>query len=101
MYKKVTFNLDLNVFTVIATFICSGILFQIGVLSDCRVRLEKYDFVFFGWAKLQSTDFTKSPPTLRILAILRPRGAVAGVRGVWVVWGTHGGLPLVRVTRYQ
>ena len=28
------FNIDLNVFTVIADFICSGILFQIGVLSD-------------------------------------------------------------------
>jgi len=34
------FNIDLNVFTVIADFICSGILFQIGVLIDCRVRLE-------------------------------------------------------------
>jgi len=41
MYRKdVFFNIDLNVFTVIADFICSGILFQIGVLSDCRVRLE-------------------------------------------------------------
>ena len=29
-----------GVFTVIADFICSGILFQIGALSDCRVRLE-------------------------------------------------------------
>ena len=28
------FNIDLNVFTVTADFICSGILFQIGVLSD-------------------------------------------------------------------
>ena len=28
-----------GVFTVIADFICSGILFQIGALSDCRVRL--------------------------------------------------------------
>jgi len=44
------FNIDLNVFTVLADFICSGILFQIGALSDCRVRLEYYDF-FFGWAK--------------------------------------------------
>ena len=35
------FNIDLNVFTVLADFICSGILFQIGVLSDCRVRLEQ------------------------------------------------------------
>ena len=40
MYRKDAFNTDLNVFTVIADFICSGILFQIGVLSDCRVRLE-------------------------------------------------------------
>ena len=38
--KMCFFNIDLNVFTVIADFICSGILFQIGVLSDCRVRLE-------------------------------------------------------------
>jgi len=37
------------VFTVIADFTCSGILFQVGVLSDCRVRLGKYDF-FIGWA---------------------------------------------------
>jgi len=28
------------VFTVIANLICSGILIQVGVLSDCRVRLE-------------------------------------------------------------
>jgi len=35
MYRKDAFlNIDLNVFTVIADFICSGILFQIGVLSD-------------------------------------------------------------------
>jgi len=34
------FNIDLNVFTVIADFICSGILFQIGTLSYCRVRSE-------------------------------------------------------------
>ena len=38
--EKMLFNIDLNVFTVIADFICSGILFQIGVLSDCRVMLE-------------------------------------------------------------
>ena len=42
-------NIDLNVFTVIADFTCSGILFQIGALSDCRVRFGKYD-LFFGWA---------------------------------------------------
>ena len=42
MYRKdaLFFNIDLNVFTVIADFICSGILFQIGVLSDRTVRLE-------------------------------------------------------------
>ena len=41
MYRKDgVFNIDLNVFTVISDFICSGILFQIGALSDCRVRLE-------------------------------------------------------------
>jgi len=44
------FNIDLNVFRVVADLMCSGILFQIGVLSDCRVRLGKYD-LFFGWAK--------------------------------------------------
>jgi len=27
------------VFTVLADFICSGILFQIGALSDCRVGI--------------------------------------------------------------
>ena len=31
------FNIDLNVFTVLADFICSGILFQIGVISDTVV----------------------------------------------------------------
>jgi len=40
MYRKMLFYIDLNVFTVIADFICSGIFLQIGVLSDCRVRLE-------------------------------------------------------------
>jgi len=35
--EQMLFNIDLNVFTVIANFICSGILFQIGVLSDCRI----------------------------------------------------------------
>ena len=41
MYRKYAFfNIDLNVFTVIADFICSDILFQIGVLCDCRVGLE-------------------------------------------------------------
>ena len=35
-------------FTVIADFICSGILFQIGALSDCRVRLGKYDLFLVG-----------------------------------------------------
>ena len=41
MYRKdAVFNIDLNVFTVIADFICYRILFQIGALSDCRVRLE-------------------------------------------------------------
>jgi len=40
MYRKDVFNIDLNVFTVIADFKCFGILFQIGVLSEYRVRLE-------------------------------------------------------------
>jgi len=30
------------VLTVLADFICLGILFQIGVLSDCWVRLEYF-----------------------------------------------------------
>jgi len=35
--EQMLFNIDLNMFTVIENFICSGILFQIGVLSDCRI----------------------------------------------------------------
>ena len=34
VYKRYIFNIDFNMFTVIADFICSGILFQIGILSD-------------------------------------------------------------------
>ena len=38
--EKMRFNIDLNVFTVIADFICSGISILIGVLSDCKVGLN-------------------------------------------------------------
>ena len=52
MYRKETFfSIHLNVITDIADFICSGILFQIGVLSECRVMLGTYDF-FIGCDKL-------------------------------------------------
>jgi len=37
-----------SVFTVIADFICSRILFQIGALSDCRVRLENMTSFLVG-----------------------------------------------------
>ena len=57
--------------------------------------------VFFGWAKLQSTDFTKSPPDPTNFGDSQATGCCRGGPGVGVVWGTHGGLPLVRVTRYQ
>jgi len=43
--------MHLNVITIIADFICSGILFQIGTLSECRVMLGTYDF-FIGCDKL-------------------------------------------------
>ena len=35
--EKIQFNNDFNVITAIADFICSGILFHIGALSECRV----------------------------------------------------------------
>ena len=38
--ENMLFNIDLNVFTFITDFICSGILFQIGAQRDCMVRLE-------------------------------------------------------------
>jgi len=49
--EKRLFSMHLNVITVIADFICSGILFQIGTLSECRVMLGTYDF-FIGCDKL-------------------------------------------------
>ena len=42
------FNIDLNVFTFIADFICSGILFQIGAQSDCRVSWNDMASIFVG-----------------------------------------------------
>jgi len=39
MYRKDTFVIPIK-----SDFICSRILFQIGTLRECRVRLEKYDF---------------------------------------------------------
>jgi len=49
------FNIDLNVFTVLADFICSGILFQIGVLSEGKVSCLSKQWVLLKESYMLTT----------------------------------------------
>ena len=60
------FNIDLNVFTVLADFICSGIIFQIGVLSEGKVSCSSKQ-----WVLLKSLTCLplQEPPIMTILSL--------------------------------